>query len=93
MSKQLKNLKVAIVSDHCFSFGGAARTTKCIGEIFKNVDYYFLMGNSDSAKEYFHTERIYFSSLNRLPFLKDITDIHTFFGLYILNLLIFLNMT
>lgn len=70
MSKQLKDLKVAIVSDHCFSFGGASQTTRSIGELFTDVDYYFLMGNSESAKEYFKTERIYFSSLNRLPFLK-----------------------
>ncbi|MFA5623050.1 MAG: glycosyltransferase [Candidatus Dojkabacteria bacterium] len=70
MSKQLKDLKVAILSDHCFSFGGAARTTKSIGGLFTNVEYFFLMGNRKSAKEYFNTEKIYFSSLNRLPFLK-----------------------
>jgi len=70
MSKELRNLKVAIVSDHCFNFAGAMSVTKTIGEVFKSPDYFFLIGDGKKAKEYFNTEKIYFSSLNRLPFLR-----------------------
>jgi len=70
MNNRLSNLKVAIVSDHCFSFGGASFVTKEIGSLFDDPDYYFLMGDPKKAKQYFETQRVYFSTLNKLPFLK-----------------------
>lgn len=70
MNSRLKNLKVAIVSDHCFSYGGAAYTTKMLGSLFDNPDYYFLMGSEREAEGYFHTKNIFFSFLNRFPFVK-----------------------
>lgn len=70
MNKEIKNLKVAIVSDHCFSFAGASSTTRCISEIFSNVDFYFLMGDRKKTEEYFNTKNIYFSFLNRLLFIS-----------------------
>lgn len=70
MSRNLDKLKVAIVSDHCFSFAGASYTTKVIGNIFENPDYFFLMGNRHEAIKYFNTTNIYFSFLNRFPFIE-----------------------
>lgn len=72
MNRSLDSLKVAIVSDHCFSFAGASSVTKSLGSIFNNPDYYFLMGNYKEAQRYFKTKNIYFSFLNRIPFLKSI---------------------
>jgi len=70
MNKEISNLKVAIVSDHCFSFAGASFVTKELGSLFINPDYYFLIGNKNDAKEYFNSNRVFFFSLNKLPFLK-----------------------
>lgn len=70
MRSKIRNLKVAIVSDHCFSFAGASSTTRTISDIFQNVDYYFLMGDRKSAERYFKTKSIYFSFLNRFPFIS-----------------------
>jgi len=65
-----KELKVAIVSDHMFSIGGAARVTKEIGELFSNVDYYFTFGDEKLCREYLNTQRVRFSFLQRFPLLK-----------------------
>ena len=70
MNSFKRNLKVAILTDHCFNFGGAIWTTKCMGELFDTVDYFFLMGKEKEAREYLNTDRVYFSRLNRFPFLK-----------------------
>ena len=70
MTKDLKDIKVAIVGDHCFGFAGASSVSRCIGQMFSSVDYFFLMGYEQEAKRYFKTERVFFSKLNRLPFLK-----------------------
>ena len=70
MNSLKRNLKVAILTDHCFNFGGAIWTTKCIGELFNSPDYFFLMGKEKEAKEYLNTQRVYFSRLNRVPLLK-----------------------
>lgn len=70
MNKDISNLKVAIVSDHCFTFAGASFVTKELGSLFKNPHYYFLMGDSIKAKKYFKTNRIFFTGLNKFPLLK-----------------------
>lgn len=70
MNKDIANLKVAIVSDHSFTFAGASFVTKELGSLFQNPDYYFLMGDSDAAKRYFKTNRVFFSRLNKFPLLK-----------------------
>lgn len=70
MNKEIKNIRVAVVSDHCFNFAGASAVTRVLGNMFRDVDYYFLMGDQKAAKEYFKTERVYFSFLNRFSFIK-----------------------
>lgn len=71
MSRGIENIKVAIVSDHTFTFAGASCVTKTLGSMFKNPDYYFLMGDRKESEEYFNTKRVYFSFLNRFPFLRS----------------------
>ncbi len=72
MNRDIKDLKVAIVSDHCFSFAGASSVTRSLGSLFKNPDFFFLMGNYKECCSYFGTKNIYFSFLNRIPFLRSI---------------------
>lgn len=72
MSKDLKNLKVAIVSDHIFEFNGAARVTAKIGEMFTNPSYYFLFGDMKLAGKELKTADITFSVLQKVPFLRKI---------------------
>lgn len=70
MNNDIKNLKVAILTDHCFNIGGAISVSKNIGDIFGSVDYFFLMGDTKRAPEYLNTNRVFFSKLNRFLFLK-----------------------
>lgn len=72
MTKDIKSLKVAIVSDHIFSKGGAISVTKEIGSMFKRPDYFFLFGDRKLAEEILNTKEIYFSRLNRFPFLRKV---------------------
>lgn len=68
----MEKLRVAVVSDHVFSFNGAARVTKEIGGIFNNPDYFFLFGDRELAERELNSKNIYFSGLQRIPFLKSI---------------------
>ncbi len=49
MNKEIKNIRVAVVSDHCFNFAGASAVTRVFGNMFRDIDYYFLMGNQKAA--------------------------------------------
>jgi glycosyltransferase involved in cell wall biosynthesis len=72
MNKDIKSLKVAIITDHIFTKGGAISVTKEIGTIFNNPHYYFLFGDRSLASEYLGSENIFFTGLNKKPFLRKL---------------------
>lgn len=71
-NKEIRNLKVAIITDHIQNSGGAIRVTKEIGKMFNSPDYYFLFGDKRKASEILDSDNIYFSKLQKFPFLKKL---------------------
>lgn len=70
--------RVAIVTEHLWKMGGANRVLECFCEIFPNSDIYALFGHSkreDQLKnlsEEVCKHKMYFSNLNKIPFIKKI---------------------
>jgi glycosyltransferase involved in cell wall biosynthesis len=67
-----RDLKVALVFENLFSWGGAAVVNKHLLEIFPNADIYALFGTQEFANKHFGGRIVEFSFLNRYPFIKKL---------------------
>ncbi len=67
-----KELKIALVFENLFSWGGAGLVNKNLCEIFPGADIYALFGNQDFSNRYFDGRKIRFSFLNKFPFVKNL---------------------
>lgn len=63
-------MKIAFVHDYLVQYGGAERVLECLLEIFPYAPIYTLMYNPDAMHGAFVNNRIYTSSLQRIPFAK-----------------------
>jgi glycosyltransferase involved in cell wall biosynthesis len=65
-----KELKVALVFENLFSWGGAGLVNKNLCEIFPKADIYALFGKQEFSDKYFNGREVKFSFLNKFPFIK-----------------------
>lgn len=72
MSKEFSEKKVALVTDSLWSMAGANKVLDAIAEIYPNSDIYSLFGEKKNLSENLQKHQIYFSFLNKLPFIKHI---------------------
>jgi glycosyltransferase involved in cell wall biosynthesis len=63
-----KDIKVALVFENLFSWGGAAVVNQQFVDIFPDADIYALFGKQSFSEKYFNGKEIRFSFLNKLPF-------------------------
>jgi glycosyltransferase involved in cell wall biosynthesis len=67
-----KDLKVALVFENLFSFGGATIVNQYFSKIFPDADIYALFGTQKFSDKYFDGRKIKFSFLNKWPFIKKL---------------------
>lgn len=65
-----RDLKVALVFENLFSWGGAAVVNRYLLDIFPKADIYGLFGSQEFANKYYDRKKVKFSFLNRYPFIK-----------------------
>ena len=71
-------MKVAIVGNWFWRYRGAERVISVILEKYPDADIYFLFGYRDLAKKHLGGGRLFFSPLNKLPFIDRFYK-YTFF--------------
>jgi glycosyltransferase involved in cell wall biosynthesis len=71
-----KDIKVALVFENLFSWGGASVVNQHFVELFPDADIYALFGTQEFSNRYFYGKRVKFSFLNKLPFPNRL---HTFY--------------
>ena len=71
-----KDLKVALVFENLFSWGGAAVVNQQFVELFPDADIYSLFGKQSFSDKYFNGKKVKISFLNRLPFPNKL---HTYY--------------
>lgn len=67
-----KDIKIALVFENLFSYGGATVVNQKFVEMFPQADIYALFGNQKFSDEYFGGKRVKFSFLNKYPFIKKL---------------------
>jgi glycosyltransferase involved in cell wall biosynthesis len=67
-----KNLKVALVFENLFSFGGATIVNQHFANMFPDADIFALFGTQEFSDKYFEGRDIKFSFLNKYPFIKKL---------------------
>ena len=67
----MKN-RVAFVTESLFSMGGANRVLEKFLDIYPQADIYALFGNKKDISKKINKSKIYFSFLNKFPFIKKI---------------------
>lgn len=71
-----KDLKVALVFENLFSWGGAAVVNQHFVELFPDADIFAMFGKQEFSDRYFKGKKVKFSFLNKLPFPNKL---HTFY--------------
>jgi glycosyltransferase involved in cell wall biosynthesis len=70
MNKDISEYKVALVTESLWKMAGANRVLESFAEVFPQADIYALFGEQESLSKSLRRHSIYFSFLNRLPFIK-----------------------
>jgi len=69
---QNSDLRVALVTESLWSMGGANRVLETFAKMYPQVDIYALFGDPRSLSKELQKHNIFFSSLNRRPFIKQL---------------------
>lgn len=72
MSRDISKYKVAIVTESLWKMAGANRVLETLAEIFPQADIYALFGKKESLSKSLRSHSIYFSFLNKVPFIGRI---------------------
>ncbi|MDD4381850.1 MAG: glycosyltransferase [Candidatus Dojkabacteria bacterium] len=64
--------KVALVTESLYSMGGANRVLEKFLDMFPNSDIYALFGDRNRVSNKFNKVKIYFSFINKFPFVKKL---------------------
>jgi glycosyltransferase involved in cell wall biosynthesis len=67
-----EDLKIALVFENLFSWGGSAVVNQNLAELFPDADIYALYGTQEFSNKYYNNRKIKFSFLNRYPFIKKL---------------------
>jgi glycosyltransferase involved in cell wall biosynthesis len=67
-----RDLKVALVFENLFSWGGAAVVNGHLFDIFPDADIYALFGTQEFADKHYNAKEVKFSFLNRYPFIRKL---------------------
>jgi glycosyltransferase involved in cell wall biosynthesis len=67
-----RELKIALVFENLFSWGGAAVVNKYLLDIFPKADIYALYGSQEFANKHYNGKEVKFSFLNRYLFIKKL---------------------
>ncbi len=70
MEKTIKESKVAIVYEWFFRMAGGERVIDALCEMFPNADIYVLFGSEKELLENIKGKKIYYSFLQKIPFIK-----------------------
>ncbi len=70
MNRDISKYKVAIITESLWKMAGANRVLEVFGEIFPQADIYALFGKKELLSSSLRKHKIYFSFLNKLPFIK-----------------------
>lgn len=77
-NNNFKDCKVALITESLWGMGGANRVLESFLEMFPNADIYALFGDNSKVSDIIRKRDIYYSFLNRIPFIKHIYR-YTFF--------------
>ncbi len=72
MKKNNPEIKVALVTESLWGMGGANRVLETFSKMYHQADIYALFGDTRSLSSELQKHRIYFSNLNRRPFIKQL---------------------
>jgi len=70
--KSKEQIKVAIVTESLWEMGGANRVLDVFAQMYPNADIFALFGKTQNLSENIQKHKIYFSSLNKIPFIKNL---------------------